>query len=270
MTLHVHDDVEQRSEKWFDLRRGMVTASNVGKLVTVRKLGALDFGCPNCGAVAKGPCVSKKDASPLKTLHSERTPSADQKVTVLEPASNDESRGLTLTLAAERVNEFTDPSYTNDHMFRGVIEEPFAVDAYSVAFAPVQHAGFIVRREPKWTLGYSPDGLVGDDGLIEVKSRLSRKQMHTVLTDAIPQENVAQCQAALLVTGREWLDYVSYSNGMALWVKRIFPDPRWQKVLVDALVAFEANCTEAVAQYVDSVAGLPMTERINFDLEMVV
>lgn len=265
MTLHILPDLVQGSEAWHDQRRGLVTASVVGKLLTVRKLGALDFDCSNCGATATNPCLNKRTGEPIKTLHSERTPSAEQKTTVIEPASNDESRGLTATLAAERANGFTDPTYVSDDMFRGIEEEPIARDLYSLHHAPVTEVGFLVRDFDGFRIGCSPDGLVGDDGLIEIKSRRSRKQMQTVLMDSVPIENVAQCQAALLVSGRQWLDYVSYSAGMALWVKRIYPDLRWHKAITSAVRAFEANATEMVARYKESTRGMPMTERVIFD-----
>ena len=63
----------------------------------------------------------------------------------------------------------------------------------------------MVRTEPGWKLGYSPDGLVGDDGLIEVKSRRAKKQLQTILSGQVPAENMPQLQAGLLVSGRSWI-----------------------------------------------------------------
>lgn len=262
MTLHRYDDVVQRTDEWFALRRGIVTASNVGKLITVRKLGALDYPCPSCGAEANGPCLSKRgsEPAPIKTLHAERTPTAALKTTVIEPASNDDSRGLTLSLAAERINERTEPTYTTDAMWRGILEEPIARDLYSQHHAPVAECGFLVKDFGGFKLGLSPDGLVGNDGGIEIKSRGSKKQVQTVLSGTVPPENVAQIQAALLATGRDWWDYVSFSSGMALYVIRVYPDARWHKAITDAVRLFEANVTEQVAIYKDTVRGLPVAE----------
>ncbi|MCW2785206.1 MAG: hypothetical protein JWP74_1723 [Marmoricola sp.] len=263
MTLHELPDLVQGSLEWHDQRRGIVTASVVGKLITVRKLGALDFDCPACGAPANGPCRSKRNPDePIKTLHPERTPSAQDKVTVIEPASNDESRGLTAALAAERITNYTEPTFMNDDMFRGVEDEPRAIDVYSAKYAPVTATGFMVEDKWGFRIGYSPDGLVGSNGLIEVKSRRQKKQLLTVISDQVPTENMAQLQAGLLVTGREWIDYVSYSGGMHLYVKRVYPDARWQKAIVSAVAAFEANAGQMVALYAEATEGLAPTVRV--------
>lgn len=259
MTLTIHE-VEQRSEAWFALRRGIVTASNVGKLLTVRKLGALDFDCPNCGATALSPCLSKRGATPMKTLHSERTPSADKKTTVIEPASNDESRGLTAMLADERIYQRTDPTFMTSAMWRGVDEEPLARDLYSEHFAGAREVGFMTRDFGGFTIGYSPDGLVGDDGLIEIKSRGGRKHIQTAVAGTVPIENVPQIQCALLVSGRAWCDYLDYSSGRHLFRVRVRPDERWQSAILDAVRRFETNASEFVAQYLEAVEGMPVAD----------
>lgn len=270
MSLHVLQDLEQRSKEWHDQRRGIVTASAVGKLITVRKMGALDFECPACGAVSNSPCLSKRGAepAPIKTLHPERTAvSATVRTTVIEPASNDESRGLTATLAAERISGHTDLMFVNDDMWRGIDEEPLARDLYSQHIAPVTEVGFMVRDFGGFKIGCSPDGLVGDDGGIEIKSRKQKKHLLTVVSDSVPMENMAQIQATLLVSGRQWWDYVSYCGGMKLYVKRVYPDARWQKAITDAVRMFEANAQELAALYTEAVHGMPMAERIE-ELEM--
>ena len=90
----------QGSDEWHDQRRGMVTASAVGQLIT---------------------------ASTLK------------------PASNDYSRGLTALLVAERITGYTEPTYINDDMLRGIEDEPRAIEKYSEHYAPVVTTGFMVR-----------------------------------------------------------------------------------------------------------------------------
>jgi predicted phage-related endonuclease len=128
----------------------------------------------------------------------------------------------------------------------------------------------MIRVEDDWKLGFSPDGLVGDDGLIEIKTRRQKTQLTTILADEVPRENMAQIQAGLLVTGREWLDYISFCGGMPLYPKRVYPDPRWQAAIIAACRQFEATAIEWAATYRDRVKDLPMTERIDTDLELVV
>lgn len=270
MTLTILPNLDQRSDAWYEARRGIITASVVGKLITVRKLGAIDFDCPACGALANGPCLSLKDkATPIKTLHSERTPSAEKKTTVIEPASNDESRGLTAKLADERIYGYDDFINMTDAMWRGVEEEPRARDLYSKTFAPVTEVGFMVEDKWGFKIGFSPDGLVGNDGLIEVKSRAGKTHLQTALAGNVPIENMAQIQCGLLVSGREWCDYLSYSNGRHLYRVRVRPDERWQKAIVAAVRIFEANASEAVAKYLEAVGGMPVAERTTSDLGLV-
>jgi hypothetical protein len=148
-------------------------------------------------------------------------------------------------------------------MERGTLDEPYARDKYAEHHAPVTELGFMVRDDWGFRIGYSPDGLVGDDGLIEIKSRRQKKHLATILADEVPLENMAQCQTGLLVSGRDWIDYVSYCGGMPLYVKRLLPDPKWQAAILEAVASFEDNAALMIANYQDSVAGLPPTERIN-------
>jgi hypothetical protein len=244
----------------------MVTASVVGGLLSVGKPGAIGYGCPKCSALATDPCVSLRDSKPIKTLHPERAAVAkDNEATaplVIEVADNDTSRGLTRLLVAERITGYTEPTFVSDDMWRGVEDEPRARDLYGEHHAPVTEVGFLIREEEGWTLGCSPDGLVGDDGMLEIKSRRQKKHLATVLDDEVPAENMAQCQAALLVSGREWLDYVSYTGGMALWVKRVTPDERWFSAIVEAVRAFEKNAEAMANDYLTRVTGLPVAKRV--------
>lgn len=224
MTLHELPDLVQGSDAWHDQRRGMVTASVVGQLVTAK---------------------------------------------TMKPADNDTSRNLTALLTAERITGYTERTYMNDDMLRGVEDEPRAVEKYSEHYAPVTTTGFMVRDDWGFDIGYSPDGLVGDDGLIEVKSRRQKKHLQTILADEVPAENIAQIQCGLLVSGREWIDYVSYCGGMPMWRKRVTPDTRWFAAIVEAVRAFEKTAEQMVSDYLGAVAGLPTTERTT-EMEMVI
>ena len=83
----------------------------------------------------------------------------------------------------------------------------------------------------------------------------------TFLDDEVPAENMAQIQAGLLVSGREWLDYVAFCGGMPLYVKRVTPDPRWFAAILAALDAFEATAADMTDKYRTRTEGLPLTER---------
>ena len=186
----------------------------------------------------------------------------------VKPASNDTARALVATLAAERITGHVEPIQANAAMERGTLDEPFARDIYSEHFAEATEVGFMVEDRFGFKIGYSPDGLVGDDGLIEIKSRNQKIQLQTILADEVPLSNMAQCQAGLLVSGREWIDYVSYSGGMPLYVKRVLPDPKWQEAIIEAVKSFEEAATEMIRAYTTATAVLPLTERINHYEEM--
>ncbi|NUR81634.1 MAG: hypothetical protein HOQ21_14465 [Dermatophilaceae bacterium] len=216
MTLHVLNDLVQGTEEWHDARRGIVTASVVGKLITP----------------------------------------------TLKVADNDTSRGIVRTLAAERIAGWTDPTPMSDDMWRGVTSEPIARDLYSEHHSPATEVGFMRRDEDGWTLGYSPDGLVGDDGLIEIKAPRAKTHIGTILADRVPAHYMAQCQAGLLVSGRSWLDFVSYCGGLPLWVKRVHPDTAWFAALEAACRHFEQAVADITTTYATAVEGLPLTERV--------
>ena len=276
--LTVCPELEQRTDEWHDQRRGMITASAIGRLVTARSMTASEYPCPSCDAPADMPCRSKvrkagEVGAPIKTPHTERTALAarlkDESPQIIELATGDDAKGLTALLAAERITGHTDPMYVSDDMLRGIEDEPYAVEAYSEHYGvPVQSCGFMIRSWGGCRLGYSPDGLVGDDGLVEVKSRRQKKQLLTVVSDEVPAENMAQLQAGLFVSGRKWIDYISFSGGMHLWTKRVTPDPRWFDALTTAVEHFENTASEMVAAYNRGIEGMPMTERV--DLEMVI
>lgn len=221
MTLHTYNHVEQRSDEWHALRRGILTASTIGRLITPK---------------------------------------------TLQVAANIESRALTAQLAAERLAGFTDDNYVSNAMWHGIEDEPRAIEQYSKDYQPVTTVGFMIREYPAFNIGYSPDGLVGDDGLIEIKSRSPKEQVTVVLADQVPLEHMAQLQCGLLVSGRAWIDYVSYCGGLPMWVKRVLPDPAWHEAILTAATAFEAACHKAVTDFTKATAGLSWTERVDHSI----
>ena len=271
MTLHVLPDLAQGTTEWHDQRRGIVTASVVGKLLTLEPPSAVTVDCPKCKATAGSPCISlaRKEPTPVKTYHPERCAITAEMPHEITVADNDTSRSLTATLAAERVTGFTEDTPMSRDMYRGVWSEPLARDLYSGHYQQAVETGFMRRDEDGWTLGYSPDGLVADDGLIEIKAPRSKTQFLTAITDEVPAHYMAQCQSGLLVSGRKWIDFVSYVGGMHIYVKRVTPDPAWFAAIEAACRRFETNAAALVATYSKRVEGRPVAERIDFDLEVI-
>lgn len=225
MSLHTYADLIQGSDEWLEARRGIVTASVVGQLITPK---------------------------------------------TIKPASNDYSRALTTLLVAERITGWSEPVYVSHDMLRGSLDEPVARGIYAEHYASVIEVGFMVRDDWGYRIGYSPDGLVGDDGLVEIKSRRPKAHLAHIIADEVPVENVAQIQCGLLVSGREWCDYVSFCGGMPLWTKRVEPDQRWFDAILAAVETFEQTAAEMVARYQAAVARLPATERGTYDMEIAI
>ena len=98
-------------------------------------------------------------------------------------------------------------------MWRGVEDGPVARESYQEHHAPVREIGLLVRDDWGFPIGCSPDGLVGDDGMIEIKSRLQRHQLLTVLDDGIPAANIAQTTNGAVGVRPRVDHYVSFCGG---------------------------------------------------------
>jgi hypothetical protein len=171
---------------------------------------------------------------------------------------------------AQRANQYVEPAYENDFMLAGHEGEMDARLKYSEHFAPVEQVGFITNNHWGFTIGYSPDGLVGDDGLIEVKTRMQKHQMATILADAVPEEYLVQIQTGLLVSERKWCDFISYCGGMPMFIKRVFADENMQQQILAAATNFESQVDQLVKRYKaltesDTVIN---TERTTSELEL--
>lgn len=179
----------------------------------------------------------------------------------LKTAKNDKTRAHVYELAAQRITQYTEPSYIGDDMLRGWEDEITARDLYSERYEQVTESGFITEDKWGFKIGYSPDGLVGDDGLIEIKSRRQKFQAETIVTMEVPIEHVLQIQTGLLLTGRKWLDYISYSGGMPMAVIRVLPDAAIHEAIISAASDFEASIEAAMMAYRTNSAKMIATER---------
>jgi hypothetical protein len=221
-----HPTVEQGSEAWAAMRCGVITASEMRLLIS---------------PPPKVETRVKKDGEPYK-----------QREWVVV-ADDDACRTHIYELAAQRLTKFVEPVFETNDMIRGKIDEEEARALYSNRFAPVTECGFITNDKWGFTLGYSPDGLVGAEGQIECKSRRQKYQVQTlieyVLNDAIPPEYLMQHQTGLLVSERKWVDFVSYSKRLPLAVVRVHPDDAIQSAIIEAAQAAEAKIADIIAKY---------------------
>jgi hypothetical protein len=196
----------------------------------------------------------------------------------LKIADNDKTRQHVYELLAQRITRYVEPRYIGDDMLRGMSDEVDARLVYEKHCAPVQTMGFITNDKWGFTIGYSPDGLVGDDGGIETKSRAQKYQIKTICenvwqdrAETIPAEFVLQIQTGLMVSERLWCDFISYSGGLPMVVIRVFPDDKVQSAILEAATEFEARITEKHRDFRDAMncsARMFPTERKENDMNM--
>lgn len=167
-------------------------------------------------------------------------PTASEFHSVLAKGEGKTRRKYMMRLIGERLTGESLEEFSNVHTERGHLLEAEARGLYSFDVAEeLTQVGFVRNASVYGSIGCSPDSLVGAEGLLEVKTKLPHLQLEVLLLDRIPPEHVAQCQGALFVTGRKWLDFVSYWPGLPLFVKRVYPDPEYFVALETALTAFE-------------------------------
>lgn len=114
-----------------------------------------------------------------------------------------------LKLASEKLLINPEPSYKNEAMQRGNELEPLARERYQqFTLSSVDQVGMIVSDCGNY--GYSPDGLVGEDGLIEIKCPMAPNHIKNLLSKQVPSEYYAQCQGGLFLSNKKWIDFISY------------------------------------------------------------
>lgn len=178
-------------------------------------------------------------------------------------ASNDKSRALIRRLAVERITgRPAEGDFQTRDMLRGVLDEPIARDYYRDHYGPVAEVGFM-RVEEHGYLGYSPDGLAGDAGLIEIKSRKPADQLATIMAGEPPAYHMAQLQTGLFVSGREWIDYVSFCAGMPLAVFRVEPLAKWFDAISIAWETCETSIEGIISRFNTASKEFVTTEYVD-------
>lgn len=194
------NNIEQRSDDWFNARLGKVTASRLADVLSTIKTG--------------------------------------------ESASR---RNYRIELVCERLTQKKADGFTNVHIERGIELEPIAISSYEALQGVfVEPVGFVIHPTILMS-GASPDGLVGDDGLMEVKCPTPANHLETLLSKKAPSKYIPQMQWQMACTGRKWCDFVSYcaefgNTEHALFITRVMRDDD-----------FIADAEKAVIQFLDEV-----------------
>ncbi|MBX2835054.1 MAG: YqaJ viral recombinase family protein [Micavibrio sp.] len=180
----------------------------------------------------------------------------------LQIANNEKVRLYLYEVAANRITNRPDEGYLSYDMQRGQLEEGEAIKEYARLHAGdtgVQQCGFVINDDLGFNFGMSPDGLVGDKGLIEVKSRNQKHQLSTIASHAkdgeIPDEFIMQIQSALFISKREWCDFISYSNGFCMAVYRVFPIPQYQVKIKEAVYQAEEKIKALTNVFYDTASS---------------
>jgi putative phage-type endonuclease len=145
-------------------------------------------------------------------------------------------------LVCERMTGKPAESYSNSAMQWGTDQEPFARAAYEAAKdVLVDEVGFVVHPTIAMA-GASPDGLVGEFGLVEIKCPNTATHIETLLTQTVPTKYITQMQWQMACTQRHWNDFVSFDprmdKGLQLFIKRVDYDPIYVAQLEKEVINF--------------------------------
>ena len=152
-------------------------------------------------------------------------------------------------VAFERITNTSPESFTNEYMQRGTELEPEARAWYEFEKeTDVLSAGFFEYND--W-IGASPDGLIGDSGLIEIKCPKFSTMMDYLIKKELPKTYYYQVHGQLLVTDREWCDFVAYHPSLPKFVLRVERNKEVDKEILDKL--FKA--IKEVEQIINKLKG---------------
>lgn len=168
-------------------------------------------------------------------------PTASMFSAILAKGQGKTRRTYMLKLLGERMTGELQESYSNGHMERGKEMEQEARDAYSFMKDAEPHKVGFIRNGEK---GCSPDSMIDDNGLLEIKTKLPHLQLEVLDKDVLPSEHRAQVQGQIWVAEREWCDFCSYWPGLPLFIKRVERDDEYIKNLSSEVDRFLSDMND--------------------------
>jgi putative phage-type endonuclease len=153
-------------------------------------------------------------------------------------------------LICERLTGLKGESFTNAAMQHGTETEPLARAAYeALKDVLVDEVGFVPHPTIEMA-GASPDGLVGDDGLLEIKCPNTATHIETLISKVVPGKYNTQMQFQMACTGRQWCDFVSFDNRLPemfqLFVTRVPRDEVFIRLIESEIVQFIAELDDKI------------------------
>ncbi len=146
-----------------------------------------------------------------------------------------------LRIVSDSLQDFYEENYISPAMQYGIDMEPVAIARFEEQeLVEVEQVGFIEKGD---FIGCSPDGLIGEDGGVEVKCPRTEKHLANLMSDECPAEYYDQIQMSMYVTNRKWWYFVSFNNyfkeDYQLKVIRVEQDFAWQKLFEERLDKFK-------------------------------
>jgi putative phage-type endonuclease len=151
-------------------------------------------------------------------------------------------------LIGERLTGLQANNYINEWMQRGIDLEDEARDTYQfIRDYEAEKVGFVYLDEKK-NVGCSPDGLIGKDGMLEIKCPKTSTHVRYLLKGTIPTEYIPQIQGQLWITGRQWCDFMSYDPDCDPLIIRIERDEDWIYKLSATVMTLNQGIEKAMQQ----------------------
>jgi hypothetical protein len=172
-------------------------------------------------------------------------PTASCFADVLAKGEGKVRRAYMLKLAGEIVSGEPMENFQSAAMIRGTEQEDEARELYAfLTDEPLTRVGFVRNGN----VGCSPDSLVGDRGILEIKSAAAHVLVEKILKGGFPPEHRAQCQGALWVCERDWIDIAIYNPRMTLFTSRAWRDETYIRDLARAVDVFNDELAAIVEQ----------------------
>jgi predicted phage-related endonuclease len=152
-----------------------------------------------------------------------------------------------MQLAAETVSgKPEDDGYLSRHMINGIEREDASRALFEMIYGvPVRQVGIVFKDEQR-KYHCSPDGLVGDDAILEMKNPMRKNHAKSLLVDAVPTEYIGQCQMSLYVTERELCYFMSNCDGLPPFIKEVRRDEAYIEKIAAALDDFWSDLCKTV------------------------
>lgn len=147
-------------------------------------------------------------------------------------------------LVAERITGVKEENYQNGVMQRGIQMEEEARRMYELMTGNTVMQVGVCYPDEKKPYGCSPDGLIGDDGAIEIKCPTSAVHVGYLLEGVLPTDYFQQVQGQLLITGRKWVDFFSFYPGLKPLLIKVKPDKKFIEALKTELESFCGELAE--------------------------